>query len=572
MSLCDKYQQFLANPTAAALADKSSSINYVPTLTTINQPAAIIKHLQTQAKIVKKKSEKVLGAIESSDALSADVEMTVEFLSGGGAYLPQVEENFLADRMATFPMIHIVTFDQDQKIRQIRLYWDQASLIKQVELMGARARSWPIRDGADQARLITSCISQHSATTSAKPTTGHSKQDEVIITGRPHSNSNPTRDPHASLALFGPRDVSQDSNDSLNYGPYVAPRVSAKPQPRDYGELFAGDELPVARSPCPKKNTENGHAPKAGFGKHYARNRLFDENEPGNKMKSPDGIKTNPNKYNHFNFGDGEDVATKASINDGRPTSSKSNKAVASWNFEDFVTPEKVRPKEYPGTTQHIDLFENEDVTSPVKRPVVHQARPDAIPHFEFNDNGTPQGDRKQPIARGRMHSKGMGMYEENIIGDEETDIALNGRKGPLSNVTNVNHGRRNNESHFEMADQSPKPTRKQVAPTDENDEFQHFASVPPGDAAAKKPQRHMDSHWDLYDTSPAAAKKEKRGEIADKGIYKTAGDGMGGRKNASRTWGFGDESDDEANVQAFRAEKRQQAPAEKSFWDFDGQ
>ncbi|KAK5011599.1 hypothetical protein LTR39_004491, partial [Cryomyces antarcticus] len=104
MSLCDKYQQFLANPTAAALADKSSSINYVPTLTTINQPAAIIKHLQTQAKIVKKKSEKVLGAIESSDALSADVEMTVEFLSGGGAYLPQVEENFLADRMATFPM------------------------------------------------------------------------------------------------------------------------------------------------------------------------------------------------------------------------------------------------------------------------------------------------------------------------------------------------------------------------------------------------------------------------------------------------------------------------------------
>ncbi|KAK5181015.1 hypothetical protein LTR16_010435, partial [Cryomyces antarcticus] len=142
--------------------------------------------------------------------------------------------------------IHIVTFDQDQKIRQIRLYWDQASLIKQVELMGARARSWPIRDGADQARLITSCISQHSATTSAKPTTGHSKQDEVIITGRPHSNSNPTRDPHASLALFGPRDVSQDSNDSLNYGPYVAPRVSAKPQPRDYGELFAGDELPVA--------------------------------------------------------------------------------------------------------------------------------------------------------------------------------------------------------------------------------------------------------------------------------------------------------------------------------------
>ncbi|TKA61671.1 hypothetical protein B0A49_11556 [Cryomyces minteri] len=117
MSLCDKYQQFLANPTAVALADKSS-INYVPTLTTINQPAAIIKHLQTQAKILKKKSEKVLGAIESSDALSADVEMTVEFLSGGGAYLPQVEENFLADRMATFPMVITFTSSRSTKTRR----------------------------------------------------------------------------------------------------------------------------------------------------------------------------------------------------------------------------------------------------------------------------------------------------------------------------------------------------------------------------------------------------------------------------------------------------------------------
>lgn len=32
----------------------------------------------------------------------------------------------------------------------------------------------------------------------------------------------------------------------------------------------------------------------------------------------------------------------------------------------------------------------------------------------------------------------------------------------------------------------------------------------------------------------------------AEKKVYKTAGDGMGGRGGVGRTWGFGDESDPE--------------------------
>ena len=104
MSLSAKYQRFLANPSTAVLAEKAS-IHYITTLTTINEPTAIIKHLSAQAKQLEKKSEKLLSAIESSNGLCLDVETTLEFISGGGAFLPGLDDNFLADRTVTFPVV-----------------------------------------------------------------------------------------------------------------------------------------------------------------------------------------------------------------------------------------------------------------------------------------------------------------------------------------------------------------------------------------------------------------------------------------------------------------------------------
>lgn len=51
------------------------------------------------------------------------------------------------------------------KIRSIRVYWDQATVLKQLEIVGARGRGWPITDGTSQIDLInktsisTSCHS-----------------------------------------------------------------------------------------------------------------------------------------------------------------------------------------------------------------------------------------------------------------------------------------------------------------------------------------------------------------------------------------------------------------------------
>ena len=47
----------------------------------------------------------MLSAIENEDAVCLDVETTLEFLTGGGAYLPGLDDNFLADHIVTFPMV-----------------------------------------------------------------------------------------------------------------------------------------------------------------------------------------------------------------------------------------------------------------------------------------------------------------------------------------------------------------------------------------------------------------------------------------------------------------------------------
>jgi hypothetical protein len=93
MSLRATYQAFLASPSPSALAD-DASLHY------------ITKHLAVQEKLLKLNEQKVLSAVESPDGgLCVDVQVTIEFIQGGGAYLPGLDDNFVSDRLVTFPMV-----------------------------------------------------------------------------------------------------------------------------------------------------------------------------------------------------------------------------------------------------------------------------------------------------------------------------------------------------------------------------------------------------------------------------------------------------------------------------------
>lgn len=104
MSLKAIYQRFLDNPNPISLSD-NASLHYVTTLTSYTEPAGIIRHLETHGKkIVKTKSTRVISAVEGHDALAIEVETVLEFISGGGAYLPGLE-NYVVDKIATIPTV-----------------------------------------------------------------------------------------------------------------------------------------------------------------------------------------------------------------------------------------------------------------------------------------------------------------------------------------------------------------------------------------------------------------------------------------------------------------------------------
>jgi hypothetical protein len=104
MSLKVIYERFLASPNPLSLSE-NVSLNYIPTLRTFTESGPVIRHLESQSKSeVRKKSEKVIAAVEGQNSLSLDMETTLEFISSGGAYLPGLE-NFVTDRVVTFPSV-----------------------------------------------------------------------------------------------------------------------------------------------------------------------------------------------------------------------------------------------------------------------------------------------------------------------------------------------------------------------------------------------------------------------------------------------------------------------------------
>jgi hypothetical protein len=253
----------------------------------------------------------------------------------------------------TFPVIHVVDFDADQKIKQIRLSWDQGTLLKQVEAVGRTGRNWPIRDGKAQADAIAKSLKSSGAVQSAKQPLGSRDPNEVVINQHKKKDSvSATRDPHASLNLFAARDPNEHAPGDYQ-GPRHAPRASAKPPPRNYNELFAGGDSPAAdaaskaRSPSPSK--ADGVILKSGAGKHHTGNRLFDDSEQSGIARSPERKKVFGQKYQHFAFGDGEDVPQN-----GRPTSGGKGKGhQPTFSFEDFATPPKYQQKARPHDELH---------------------------------------------------------------------------------------------------------------------------------------------------------------------------------------------------------------------------
>lgn len=489
-----------------------------------------------------------------------------------------------------------------------------------MDVIGSRAKSWPIRDGKDQARLIasSSAVSAHhnGARNSLRDQNDKSTTNKSVASGKRLSG-----DPHASLSLFAP----PDTNREISHHPAaVPPRESAKPPPRDFRDLFASNEsdsLPAEKSivsspqkenkgqkansanpaprdyhdlfvgnesdtspvtnskqPSPQKENkpiaQGAIAVKGGAGKNFQPSRLFETNSsqpvaPGTPAEPQDKyIKPHPQKYHHFELGEGNEDAGTARGEPNRPKS----KHQSQWDFEDFMTPDKVPRKIRDQDVRHFGWSDDEPkLESPPKHPTVHQPRPDARTHFEFQDDGTRAGDgRPAGYPRGQGGIKGIGLYKNDVFDD--TERSPERKSHPLATVTNVHDRRKVYGPHFTMEDPGA-------------DTGANGGTKPVPEAHAKAVQM-MKAPWDATDASPGstststhharpAARDQENYEGAGHGHagIKTGGDGMGGKKGAGRRWGFGDDGGDDDGEGGigggkFQAAKKQQARVDHSLWD----
>ncbi|KAI8629281.1 hypothetical protein F5Y19DRAFT_95943 [Xylariaceae sp. FL1651] len=594
MTLASTYEQFLAAPNRSHLAN-AATLSYITTTTTFRGSEDIIQHLSTVRKQINKKKERILSLVEGRDAIAVEVETGLEFINSGASYLPALDDNFLADRTVYLPITHLVTFDDNGKIINIRQSWDQGALLKQLDVIGKSGRNWPIRDSKDQIKMIESLVSSSTGTSSA------ASQQSTTISGRSQGNSaNVLRDPHASLSLFESQEGLESSLASV-----ISPRGGVRPRQRDFFEIMGDevDNVPVSpstgrgRSDSPSKaiaprggprppqrdfteilgdepirgsgSSDTGHerstsstiAPKVGAGKNFRPSRLFDVDEAEDRsdsledLTSPDRFyRPHPKKYSHFEFADGSDPQDAPQPSEPTPQKTKHS---SQWSFDDFVTPAKIKPSKAL-RHQEVHLWEAKGDEALPQEPAQGKPRRDAEKHFEFVDDGTSSVDRRPIRPRGSTHNNGLGLYENNLYDEDVNAPASTEEQRPLGAITNLKDRGRDFDSHWVMND-NPSPDKSEAKGTISDDRM--------------KAVKMMEPNWSAYDESPVqkenkpVAPRNGSKKVDDRGIA-IGGDGMGGNKGSSRNWLFSEE-DDSQSTGSVPGRKPPAAKSTSFNWDF---
>lgn len=414
-----------------------------------------------------------------------------------------------------------MSFDAEGKIATIQQSWDQGALLKQLDVIGKTGRNWPIRDSQDQIKLITKTRGQ-----GADPSSSQAVQ-------RSRENStNAMRDPHATL--FNPRNQEPDR--------VVSPFSGTRPRQRTFEEILGDDPNTDALE---QQSPSRAVAPKTGAGKNFQPSRLFDkpddvppEPESPDDAKSPERFrKPHPAKYSHFDFADGSDPADAPQA--GVAFDAIKSKHRQTWDFQDFVTPQKPKPgKSLRQQARHWGTDQDDIDESPAKI-ITHHNKPrrDAGSQIELQDDGeddhpSQRGAGARP--RGAMHNEGLGLYKNHLVTDDGSEPIESPDPRALGNITNLKNRSKSFDPHFEMADESPQKENNKTA-----------AKNGSSDQRENGPNHRI----------------------------KLGGDGMGNPKGG-RGWSLGDDSDEEQQAApvpgrkgASRSGNAQQAA--NNFWDY---
>jgi hypothetical protein len=175
---------------------------------------------------------------------------------------------------------------------------------------------------------------------------------------------------------------------------------------------------------------------------------------------------------------------------------------------------------------------------------VVHKERPNLNANFEFDDQGTPEDQRKANPTKGGLGNKGMGLYKDHVLGSasDDEDVTPKGdTKRALNDVsfhTKNENRKKDFGSSFEMKDDSPAhdKTYKENVPEIKKKatatNWSHYENSPESrgiNIAGNGMGGRKGTEFSLYDDDTNAAQT---------GI-KSMGNGMGGRKGTGFDWDF---------------------------------
>jgi len=351
------------------------------------------------------------------------------------------------------------------RIKEVRLYWDQANLLKQLGVIGRTGRNWPIKDGGEQVKMIYESVSRQTSSLSL----GAGVSEEATSRPRSKGPESATRDPHASLNLFSPAE-EQPEPEKVR-----APRRSSafKPPPRDLESIIGEDDgnepLQVVKPPKSRGSFSQGQT----F--DLSRHMNQEDAEP-TKPNATGGNHGKNSNYSHFEFGTaGEEAQDKV-----RPGKQGKNTMTTSgtWDNEDYATPEKKKPARRGNNSRSFGFEEEEEDESNAQRGhvlsnVTNGRRVNAH-HFDIGDNSPADKKSTRPNQQRQQQQQQQQDDQDDFFsqfGSETTNagirIAGNGQgmskavanpynvfdgesgSNPHQNPSGKSGYRRNNQDHW---------------------------------------------------------------------------------------------------------------------------
>ena len=409
MSLAQSWTRFLASPKLDALSE-DATMTYITSCKQFSGAKDIIRQLQINTDGLKSVKDTVISSHETNGVLINEVasSFVFEFDGQSNPFLPGIDDNMYSGKKVEVPMIYVVTFEQE-KIHSVRIFWDQATVLKQIEVIGARGRGWPVFDGTEQNRLMKQAV-KPDASFAAKPAQTNSRPGTA------------TRDPHATLHLG---DVPVEERG--DYGPqeYNAP---VKPSARDYNELFIDES--TARPDEMLQRQGQGKQRQVTLGQSQ-----FDP-ERGIKNMNFNESRGHELRNSHFEFGT-PDANDSDSRKNEIPAHAKGairdhNRSTEDDDFQHFQT--KARP----------DMVSAIDLSSSSPTPPTHNAGRRGPPQASYDAfDDAKLADKTETYNLGRRPPP---QSQYDFVAADDTS-----NKQPMSRAASAQYNRTEEKENFDI-------------------------------------------------------------------------------------------------------------------------